>query len=518
MKKRILKISILIIGILFALKLTSNAAVITSTDKTVQGGENVTVSVTSSQLLGAYKVTLTDTGGLTLVSSSGGEASSDKKTITGASSSGTKSLASYTFKTSTVDKDTKYTIRFTISAMEDVNLNSIANENNTATITVKAKEEASATTDPGTTTNNGGSTSNNGGSTTSAPTFTSVNETVYATATVNVRESYSSSSSKLGSLNAGDSVTRTGRGSNGWSRITFNGKTAYVSSSYLTTTKPEKSNNKALSSLTVTPGTLSPEFDAETTNYEMTVDLSVTEIKVDAVAADEKAKVEVTGNTELKEGENTITIKVTAEDETVRNYIITVTKKAEEPIGLATLTLKNGKLTPAFQKDVYTYEVTLTEDLSEIEIDAIASIEGASVEVIGNENLTDGSIIKILVYSGEKDAEDTVITEYQITIRKNLAGSVVETQGEVALLSQNHLLYIATIVLVTIAIIALLIARYFTTKGEKEEQNEVPDLQETIGKKEENEEVEKERIEEPEQTEEVETSEKRGKSKGKHSI
>lgn len=52
MKKRILKISILIIGILFALKLTSNAAVITSTDKTVQGGENVTVSVTSSQLLG----------------------------------------------------------------------------------------------------------------------------------------------------------------------------------------------------------------------------------------------------------------------------------------------------------------------------------------------------------------------------------------------------------------------------------------------------------------------------------
>lgn len=405
-----------------------------------------------------------------------------------------------------------YTIKLTGNVTDAEDIES-TNVSKTITITVKAKEET-----PATTTNNGGSTSNNGGGTTSAPTFTSVNETVYATATVNVRESYSSSSSKLGSLNAGDSVTRTGRGSNGWSRITFNGKTAYVSSSYLTTTKPEKSNNKALSSLTVTPGTLSPEFDAETTNYEMTVDLSVTEIKVDAVAADEKAKVEVTGNTELKEGENTITIKVTAEDETVRNYIITVTKKAEEPIGLATLTLKNGKLTPAFQKDVYTYEVTLTEDLSEIEIDAIASIEGASVEVIGNENLTDGSIIKILVYSGEKDAEDTVITEYQITIRKNLAGSVVETEGEVALLSQNHLLYIATIVLVTIAIIALLIARYFTTKGEKEEQNEVPDLQETIGKKEENEEVEKEKIEEPEQTEEVETSEKRGKSKGKHSI
>lgn len=479
------------------LKLNSvEAATATITDsKTVTQGESVTI--TANTTAGAWNLTLSGAG--------------QTKKLVGQTSETANANAStsITFKAENVG-----TYQFTLTGdITDYNTEQTTSINKTATITVKAKEET-----PATTTNNGGSTSNNGGGTTSAPTFTSVNETVYATATVNVRESYSSSSSKLGSLNAGDSVTRTGRGSNGWSRITFNGKTAYVSSSYLTTTKPEKSNNKALSSLTVTPGTLSPEFDAETTNYEMTVDLSVTEIKVDAVAADEKAKVEVTGNTELKEGENTITVKVTAEDETVRNYIITVTKKAEEPIGLATLTLKNGKLTPAFQKDVYTYEVTLTEDLSEMEIDAIASIEGASVEVIGNENLTDGSIIKILVYSGEKDAEDTVITEYQITIRKNLAGSVVETQGEVALLSQNHLLYIATIVLVTIAIIALLIARYFTTKGEKEEQNEVPDLQETIGKKEENEEVEKEKIEEPEQTEEVETSEKRGKSKGKHSI
>lgn len=507
MKKnlKLLVVLVLMVGLILLFQNMSYAATLSSSvnKTTVTVGDTVTLTLNANNIAGNYRVTISDTSKLSVSSGSTWNWLEDESTtiVLKANAVGTA------------------TITVTPEDMTDLD-DSTAKVTGTKsyTITIKAKEETPATTDPGTTTNNGGSTSNNGESTTSAPTFTSVNETVYATATVNVRESYSSSSSKLGSLNAGDSVTRTGRGSNGWSRITFNGKTAYVSSSYLTTTKPEKSNNKALSSLTVTPGTLSPEFDAETTNYEMTVDLSVTEIKVDAVAADEKAKVEVTGNTELKEGENTITIKVTAEDETVRNYIITVTKKAEEPIGLATLTLKNGKLTPAFQKDVYTYEVTLTEDLSEIEIDAIASIEGASVEVIGNENLTDGSIIKILVYSGEKDAEDTVITEYQITIRKNLAGSVVETQGEVALLSQNHLLYIATIVLVTIAIIALLIARYFTTKGEKEEQNEVPDLQETIGKKEENEEVEKEKIEEPEQTEEVETSEKRGKSKGKHSI
>lgn len=70
------------------------------------------------------------------------------------------------------------------------------------------------------------------------PKFTEVNETVYATTSVNVRASYSADSDKVGSLSSGASVTRTGVGDNGWSRIIYNGNEAYVSSDYLTTTKP----------------------------------------------------------------------------------------------------------------------------------------------------------------------------------------------------------------------------------------------------------------------------------------
>ena len=70
------------------------------------------------------------------------------------------------------------------------------------------------------------------------PKFTEVNETVYATTSVNVRASYSADSDKVGSLSSGASVTRTGVGNNGWSRIIYNGNEAYVSSDYLTTTKP----------------------------------------------------------------------------------------------------------------------------------------------------------------------------------------------------------------------------------------------------------------------------------------
>ena len=74
--------------------------------------------------------------------------------------------------------------------------------------------------------------------------FEDCNETVYATGTVNIRASYTADSEKLGSLNKGDSVTRTGTAitgteAEGWSRIQLSdGTVAYISSKYLSTTKP----------------------------------------------------------------------------------------------------------------------------------------------------------------------------------------------------------------------------------------------------------------------------------------
>lgn len=76
------------------------------------------------------------------------------------------------------------------------------------------------------------------------PEFRSVNETVYATKSINVRSSWSTGSSKIGGLNENQAVTRTGIGDNGWSRISYNGKTAYVSSSLITTTEPTEPEKK----------------------------------------------------------------------------------------------------------------------------------------------------------------------------------------------------------------------------------------------------------------------------------
>ena len=74
--------------------------------------------------------------------------------------------------------------------------------------------------------------------------FTDCNETVYATGTVNLRNGAGTSFEKVGSLNKGDSVTRTGIAiagteAEGWSRVELSdGTVAYISSKYLSTTKP----------------------------------------------------------------------------------------------------------------------------------------------------------------------------------------------------------------------------------------------------------------------------------------
>ncbi len=89
-----------------------------------------------------------------------------------------------------------------------------------------------------------------------------------------------------------------------------------------------RSTNSKLKSLTV-EGYEIP-FDASTKEYELSVKNEVTTLNVDAVANDSNAKVEIT-NEPLNVGLNKIVIKVTAEDESVSEYIINVTRNNDNP-------------------------------------------------------------------------------------------------------------------------------------------------------------------------------------------
>lgn len=83
----------------------------------------------------------------------------------------------------------------------------------------------------------------------------------------------------------------------------------------------------ALSSLKISPGTLSPAFSPNVTSYTAQVGASVDKLAVSASAKDSKAKVLVSGDSGLKVGANTVVCKVTAEDgQTTKSYTITVNK------------------------------------------------------------------------------------------------------------------------------------------------------------------------------------------------
>lgn len=106
-------------------------------------------------------------------------------------------------------------------------LNIVVPNNSTSTTTPD--------TPPATNTNTTNTTNNNAVSVK----FTDVSETVYTTEKCNIRESYSTSSNKVGTVEKGTELKRTGVGDNGWSKIEYNGKTCYISSTYITKEKVE---------------------------------------------------------------------------------------------------------------------------------------------------------------------------------------------------------------------------------------------------------------------------------------
>lgn len=415
---------IFLLGILVMLGLSTNSqARITTSDPTVESGGTATITISSQEAVAYGSIDVTSTGGLTFVSVSGGTANGTLVAFAGTENK-KSGIATYKFKVPNVSKTTTYKVVFSSADMGTAEGESIDSSTATATVTVRAAGNNSGSGNSSS--GSGSSSSGNSGSSGSsnqptAPSFSSRNETVYATSSVNVRASYSTSSSVIGSLDAGDSVTRTGVATtsvNGitWSRVTYNGQTAYISSSYLTTEEPEeeKSNNKNLKSLAVDGYEITPEFSSDVTEYDLTVDENVDALTVNAVAEDENAKIEITGNDNLLIGENTIEIKVTAEDETVRTYKINVTKGEIVGIQLSELNVEGYTLDPEFNSDIYEYTLNINDtSITSINIDAKSNTENAVIEIAGNNELKLGeNLVTILVKS--EDEQD--IATYQIIV------------------------------------------------------------------------------------------------------
>lgn len=97
----------------------------------------------------------------------------------------------------------------------------------------------------------------------------------------------------------------------------------------LNVTRSTKSSDNDLGDLEIDTG-LSPEFDPDHFEYDTEVDADDDSIKIIAKPSNPDSKVEIIGNENLKEGNNTILIKVTDKNGFSKYYQINAHKKAKE--------------------------------------------------------------------------------------------------------------------------------------------------------------------------------------------
>lgn len=89
-----------------------------------------------------------------------------------------------------------------------------------------------------------------------------------------------------------------------------------------------QSSDNSLSSLSISPGTLSPSFQYNVVNYTASVEADVTSVEVSAQLSNDTAVIEsVSGNTDLQPGENLVSVVVKAQDGKTATYKIVVTRK-----------------------------------------------------------------------------------------------------------------------------------------------------------------------------------------------
>lgn len=220
------------------------------------------------------------------------------------------------------------------------------------------------------------------------------------------------------------------------SNNTSNNNSSGNSSNNNTSTTPKKSDNSNLSSIQIAEGVISPEFSKTVKEYIVNVPYEVTKLSIAATPEHSKGTVTISGNDELKVGENLIEIIVTAEDSSTDKYTIKAIR-AKQELSLQTLSIyyvnENGekvelKLEPQFSFDVYSYSVNdiLAHTIQSLSVEAKANAENAKVEIVGNDELKSGTNeITIKVSVTDKAGLEEQKT-YTIKVQKEEEPVVVE--------------------------------------------------------------------------------------------
>ena len=109
----------------------------------------------------------------------------------------------------------------------------------------------------------------------------------------------------------------------------------------------ERSSNNNLKSISIENITLSPEFNKDNLEYKAVVNGDIEKINIQAESEDQKASIDGLGEKDLVEGVNRFELKVYAENDEEKIYVIEITRKEKNPIEV----IINKKKYTVFKKE-----------------------------------------------------------------------------------------------------------------------------------------------------------------------
>lgn len=190
-----------------------------------------------------------------------------------------------------------------------------------------------------------------------------------------------------------------------------------------------RDDNSLLSSLSLSAGSIN--FDTNTFSYETKVLYDVSKIDVVATPSVSSSKVTVTGNNNLVVGDNLITVSVVSEKNKKTDYKIKVVRLKEgETLGnnanIKNITIKGYDF--PFKYDRKDYKLVINNE-DKLDISVVMDDSTATYEIFGNENIKDGSVIRIVTHSSDGSS-----VTYTIEITKSSSSTIYFVIGGIVLL------------------------------------------------------------------------------------
>jgi len=216
------------------------------------------------------------------------------------------------------------------------------------------------------------------------------------------------------------------------------------------TREDDRSTNNFLKQLTIDEGNI--DFDENNTEYFVIVNYDIEKVNIDGTVSDSKAKATGFGEKTLAVGDNMFEIIVTAENGKTKTYKVNVKRLTEDESVSSNADLKFLEVegyTLNFDKNTLSYRLKLVNDITKLNINYETDDSKAIVNLKGNDNLKDGSVVVLQVTS-----TDGTVKEYEIIIDKDEPkASDEDKSGDTLLYAMISIISILLVIVVVIIII-----------------------------------------------------------------